>query len=226
MAQAVSHLARPLTITSPDWPGSVAVIRLRPAREKIVEAFLVSTGLVALAEIGDKTQLLAFILAARFRKPVPIVLGILVATLLNHAAAGALGQWITTLLPADILRWILGIGFLAMAAWILVPDEFDDEDAKLTQHGVFLTTLIAFFIAETGDKTQIATVALAAQYQALALVVAGTTLGMMLANVPAVLLGDRIANRIPVRLVHGIAAVIFAVLGVATLVGVDEMVGM
>lgn len=191
-----------------------------------MEAFLVSTGLVALAEIGDKTQLLAFILAARFRKPVPIVLGILVATLLNHAAAGALGQWITTLLPADILRWILGIGFLAMAAWILVPDEFDDEDAKLTHHGVFLTTLIAFFIAETGDKTQIATVALAAQYQALALVVAGTTLGMMLANVPAVLLGDRIANRIPVRLVHGIAAAIFAVLGVATLVGVDEMFGL
>lgn len=187
-----------------------------------MEAFLVSTGIVALAEIGDKTQLLAFILAARFRKPTPIILGILVATLLNHGVAGALGAWITTVVPADILRWILGIGFLAMAAWILVPDKFDESEADLTHHGIFITTLIAFFLAEIGDKTQIATVSLAAQYQALVAVVAGTTLGMMLANVPAVILGDRIAHRIPVRLVHGIAAVIFAILGIATLTHLDQ----
>lgn len=189
-----------------------------------MDAFLVATGIVALAEIGDKTQLLAFILAARFRKPVPIVLGILVATLLNHAAAGAVGAWVTTLVPADVLRWILGVGFLAMAAWILVPDQLDESEANLSRNGVFLTTLIAFFLAEIGDKTQIATVALAAKYQALFLVVAGTTFGMMLANVPAVLLGDRIANRIPVRLVHGIAAAIFALLGIATLAHLDQWV--
>lgn len=188
-----------------------------------MEALLVSTGIVALAEIGDKTQLLAFILAARFRKPVPIILGILAATLLNHAAAGALGAWITTVVPADVLRWVLGIGFLAMAAWILVPDKFDESEADLTHHGVFMTTLIAFFLAEIGDKTQIATVALAAQYQALIAVVAGTTLGMMLANAPAVLLGDKIADRIPVRLVHAIAAIIFALLGIATLARFDQL---
>ncbi|MFP5440093.1 MAG: TMEM165/GDT1 family protein [Gammaproteobacteria bacterium] len=190
-----------------------------------MEAFLVSTGIVALAEIGDKTQLLAFILAARFRKPVPIILGILVATLLNHGVAGALGAWISSLLSPDALRWILGASFLAMAAWILVPDEFDESEAKLTHHGIFLTTLIAFFLAEMGDKTQIATVALAAQYQALAWVVAGTTLGMMIANVPAVIFGERIAQRMHPKLVHGIAAAIFAVLGIATLAGVDRLLG-
>ena len=188
-----------------------------------MEVFLVSTGIVALAEIGDKTQLLAFILAARFRKPLPIVLGILVATLLNHAGAGALGAWITTVVPGEVLRWVLGLGFLAMAAWVLVPDKFDEEEENLSHHGVFVSTVIAFFLAEMGDKTQVATVALAAQYQALVAVVAGTTLGMMIANVPAVLLGDRIANRIPVRLVHGIVAVVFAVLGVATLLRLDRL---
>jgi putative Ca2+/H+ antiporter (TMEM165/GDT1 family) len=190
-----------------------------------MEAFLVSTGIVALAEIGDKTQLLAFILAARFRKPLPILLGILVATLLNHALAGALGAWLTTVVPADILRWILGIGFIAMAAWMLVPDAFDESDAKLSHHGVFLTTLIAFFLAEMGDKTQVATVALAAQYTTLVAVVAGTTLGMMLANAPAVVMGEKIANRIPARLVHGIAAAIFLLLGIATLLRLDHMFG-
>jgi len=190
-----------------------------------MEAFLVSTGIVALAEIGDKTQLLAFILAAKFRKPVPIILGILAATIANHAMAGALGSWITSLMSPETLRWVLGVSFIAMAAWTLVPDKFDEDEAKLAHFGVFGTTLVAFFLAEMGDKTQIATVALAAQYQSILFVVLGTTLGMMIANVPAVLLGDKIAERMPVRLVHGIAAAIFAVLGVATLLGAGESLG-
>lgn len=191
-----------------------------------MEALLVSTGIVALAEIGDKTQLLAFILAARFRKPWPIILGIFVATVANHAGAGALGAWITSLFAPDTMRWILGVSFIAMAVWTLIPDKIDDEETTTrTHYGVFGTTLVAFFLAEMGDKTQIATVALAAQYQAFASVVAGTTLGMMIANVPAVLLGDRIADRIPVRVVHGIAAAIFAVLGVATLLGAGKSLG-
>ena len=191
-----------------------------------MEAFLISTGIVALAEIGDKTQLLAFILAAKFRKPVPIVLGILVATLANHGFAGAVGSWITNLISPETLRWILGVSFIAMAGWTLIPDKFDEEDAKLARFGVFTTTLIAFFLAEMGDKTQVATIALAAQYQSLVAVVSGTTLGMMLANVPAVILGDRIAGKIPVKLVHRIAAAIFAVLGVATLLGAGEALGL
>jgi len=190
-----------------------------------LEAFLVSTGIVALAEIGDKTQLLAFLLAAKFRRPIPIVLGILAATLANHAFAGAVGTWITTLMPPQALRWVLGVSFIAMAIWTLIPDKLDEEETQLAKMSVFGTTLVAFFLAEMGDKTQIATVALAAQFQSLALVVAGTTLGMMIANVPAVLLGDRVAHRIPVRLVHGIAAVIFAILGVATLLGAGNAFG-
>ncbi len=190
-----------------------------------MEAFLVSTGIVALAEIGDKTQLLAFLLAAKFRRPVPIVLGILAATLANHAFAGAVGTWITTLMSPQALRWVLGISFIGMAIWTLIPDKLDDEETRLAKMGVFGTTLVAFFLAEMGDKTQIATVALAAQFQSLALVVAGTTLGMMIANVPAVLLGDRAAHRIPVRLVHGVAAVLFAILGVATLLGAGDAFG-
>ncbi len=190
-----------------------------------MEAFLVSTGVVALAEIGDKTQLLAFILAAKFRRPLPIVLGILVATLANHAFAGALGAWITTLLGPTTLRWVLGLSFIGMAIWTLIPDKLDESDTKLARFGVFGTTLVAFFLVEMGDKTQIATVALAAQYHAFFSVVAGTTLGMMIANVPAVFLGDRIAHRMPVRLVHSIAAAIFAILGVATLLGAGERLG-
>jgi len=196
-----------------------------PAREQKLEAFLVSTGVVALAEIGDKTQLLAFILAAKFRKPLPIVLGILVATLANHAFAGALGAWITSLLGPETLRWVLALSFIGMAIWTLIPDKFDESDAKLARFGVFGTTLVAFFLVEMGDKTQIATVALAAQYHAFFTVVAGTTLGMMIANVPAVLLGDRIAHRMPIRLVHGIAAAIFLILGIATLLGAGERLG-
>src|ERR1035437_262132 len=164
-----------------------------------MEAFLVSTGIVALAEIGDKTQLLAFILAAKYRKPLPIILGILAATLVNHSFAGVVGSWITILLGPETLRWVLGVSFVAMAAWTLIPDKFDEKDAKLARFGAFGTTLITFFLAEMGDKTQIATVALAAQFHTVVPVVAGTTLGMMIADVPAVLLGDRIAGRVPVH---------------------------
>lgn len=201
------------------------VIRLLRPGSIALEAFLISTGIVALAEIGDKTQLLAFILAAKFRRPLPIVLGIFVATVANHALAGALGAWLTSLAGPETLRWVLGISFIGMAIWTLIPDKFDEKDAQLAHFGVFGTTLVAFFLAEMGDKTQVATVALAAQYQAFLAVVAGTTLGMMIANVPAVLLGDRIAHRMPVRLVHAVAAAIFAILGVATLLGAGEQFG-
>ena len=190
-----------------------------------MEAFLISTGIVGLAEIGDKTQLLAFLLAAKFRKPLPIVLAILVATVANHAFAAAVGAWITSMLGPDVLRWVLGVSFLAMAAWTLIPDKLDEDETKLAKYGVFLTTLIAFFMAEMGDKTQVATVALAARYHDIVSVVLGTTFGMMLANVPAVYLGDKIANRVSLRLVHGIAALVFAVLGVATLLGAGAALG-
>ena len=187
-----------------------------------MESFFVSTGIVALAEMGDKTQLLSLVLAAKFRRPIPIILGILVATLLNHAGAGAIGAWITTFLGENALRWVLGLGFLAMAVWIMIPDKLDEDDAKIdaSHHSIFVTTVIAFFLAEMGDKTQIATVALAAQYSSLLWVVAGTTLGMMIANVPAVILGDKMAHKLPLNIVHGVAAVIFAILGVVALLGV------
>jgi putative Ca2+/H+ antiporter (TMEM165/GDT1 family) len=170
--------------------------------------------------MGDKTQLLSLVLAARFRKPWPIVLGILVATLANHGLAGAVGTWVTTVLGPEVLRWVLGASFLAMAAWMLIPDKLDDEDGdSAPRMGVFLTTVVAFFLAEMGDKTQIATVMLAAQYNAWFAVVVGTTLGMMLANAPVVWLGDAITRRVPLRLVHLISAGIFAVLGVIALSG-------
>ena len=190
-----------------------------------MEAFLVSTGIVALGEMGDKTQLLALLLAARFRKPLPIIAGILVATLANHAAAGWLGGWLAALMGPQLLRWVIGGSFLAMAVWMLIPDRLDDEDTPGKPHrlGVFGTTVLAFFLAEMGDKTQLATVALAARYPDLLAVVAGTTLGMMLANVPAVLLGDQIARKLSMTLVHGIAAAIFAVLGVLTLLNVGQL---
>jgi len=187
-----------------------------------MEAWLVSTGVVALAEVGDKTQLLSFVLAARYRKPVPIALGILVATLLNHAIAGAVGAWVTTVLSPQVLRWVLGLSFIAMAAWALVPDKLDEaREAQATRWGVFGATAIAFFLVEMGDKTQVATVALAARYADLVAVVAGTTLGMMIANVPAVLLGERIAHRLPVRAIHGVVAAIFAALGLWVILGGD-----
>ena len=190
-----------------------------------MDAFLVSTGIVALAEIGDKTQLLAFLLAARFRRPLPIVLAILVATIANHAFAAAIGAWISSVMGPQTMRWVLGVSFLGMAAWTLVPDKLDDDDTTLADRGVFLTTLLAFFVAEMGDKTQVATVALAARYSSMVAVVAGTTFGMLLANVPAVYFGERIARRIPLKLVHGIAAAIFAALGVATLLGAGARFG-
>ena len=195
------------------FPSSLMIIR-------IMEAFLISTGIVALAEMGDKTQLLSLVLAARFRKPWPIVLGILVATLANHALAGAVGSWVTTVLGPDVLRWVLGLSFIAMAVWMLIPDKLDDDEGNdAPRMGVFMTTVVAFFLAEMGDKTQIATVMLAAQYHAWAWVVAGTTLGMMLANAPVVWLGDAITQRVPIRLVHLVSAVIFAVLGALALLG-------
>jgi putative Ca2+/H+ antiporter (TMEM165/GDT1 family) len=183
----------------------------------MLEAFLVSTGLVALAEMGDKTQLLSLVLAARFRKPWPIVAGILVSTLANHAAAGALGAWITRVVGIEVMMKVAGASFLAMAAWVLVPDKLDSEDAVKTHGGVFVTTILLFFMAEMGDKTQVATVMLAARFNAWASVVAGTTLGMMLANAPVVWLGDRIVRKVPIRLVHIIGAVVFLVLGVLAL---------
>ena len=192
-----------------------------------MEAFLVSTGIVALAEIGDKTQLLALVLAAKYRKPIPIIFGILIATLVNHAVAGYVGAWVASAVGAELMRWILGVSFLAMAAWMLVPDKLDDDEgAKSARFGVFLTTFLAFFVVEIGDKTQIATVALAAKYSSLVAVVGGTTLGMMIANVPAVLLGEVAAKKLPMRLVRGIAAAIFALLGVLVLLGVGgDLVG-
>ena len=188
-----------------------------------LESLLISTGVVALAEIGDKTQLLAFILAARFKKPLPIIIGILVATLFTHGLAGAVGAWITATVDPDILRWVLGISFIAMAIWTLIPDQIEEEEtAVAVKFGVFGATLITFFLAEMGDKTQIATVALAAHYASPLMVVAGTTLGMLIADVPAVFLGDKLAGRIPMTLVHRIAAAIFAALGIATLLGAGK----
>jgi len=186
-----------------------------------MESFLTSTGLVALAEIGDKTQLLSLILAARFRRPWPIIAGILVATLANHAAASGLGAWLTSLASPTTLRWVLGLSFLAMAAWMLVPDkvEVGEADRSGGRLGVFGTTLVAFFLAEMGDKTQVATIALAANFGAFLPVVLGTTAGMMLANMPAVLVGNGLPGRLPTRLVHGIAAAVFAIIGLAVMFG-------
>ena len=191
-----------------------------------MESLFVSTGVVALAEIGDKTQLLAFLLAARFKKPLPIILGILVATLVNHGLAGALGAWITATLSPGVLRWVLGLSFIGMAVWTLIPDKIEDEETQVARRfGVFGATLVTFFLAEMGDKTQIATVAMAAHYGEPLLVVLGTTLGMLIADVPAVFLGDKLSARIPMKLVHGVAAGIFALLGVATLAGAGARLG-
>ncbi|MEY2622147.1 MAG: hypothetical protein RIT26_1967 [Pseudomonadota bacterium] len=191
-----------------------------------MESLFVSTGVVALAEMGDKTQLLAFLLAARFKKPLPIVLGILLATLANHGLAGALGAWITRVTGPEVLRWGLGLSFIGMAVWTLIPDKIEEEEAQVAQRlGVLGATLITFFLAEMGDKTQIATIAMAAHYADPLWVVVGTTLGMLIADVPAVFVGDRLADKIPMRLVHTIAALIFAALGVATLLGAGASLG-
>jgi len=190
-----------------------------------MEALLISTGVVAVAEIGDKTQLLALVLAARFRKPIPIILGILIATLANHALAAWLGSLVAGWLGAEVLRWILGVSFLAMAVWILIPDAVDGDTGSASRFGPLIATIVTFFLLEIGDKTQIATVALSARFNDLLLVTVGTTLGMMLANVPAVLLGETAATRVPLKLVHGIAAAIFAVLGLLALVNAGNALG-
>lgn len=182
--------------------------------------FLISTAIVALAEMGDKTQLLALLLAARFRKPLPILLAILAATLINHGLSAALGQWITTILSPEILRWILALGFIGMAIWMLIPDQLDDENESINKwqkYGVFGATFILFFLAEIGDKTQIATVALAARFDSFFWVMIGTTLGMMIANAPAVFIGNKMAEKLPVSLIHKIGALIFLIIGVSTL---------
>ncbi|WP_394672790.1 TMEM165/GDT1 family protein [Limnobacter sp.] len=190
-------------------------------------ALLVSTGVIALAEIGDKTQLLAFLLATRFKKPIPIIVGITLATLINHGLAGAVGSWITANVDPSVLRWVLGASFIAMAVWTLIPDKIEDEEAQLASKlGVFGATFITFFLAEMGDKTQIATVAMSAHYADVLMVVAGTTLGMLIADVPAVFAGDKLAEKIPMKLVHRIAAAMFAALGVATLLGVGANLGL
>lgn len=190
-------------------------------------ALLVSTGVIALAEIGDKTQLLAFLLATRFKKPIPIIIGITLATLINHSLAGVVGSWITANVDSSVLRWVLGASFIAMAVWTLIPDKIEEEETQLaTKLGVFGATFITFFLAEMGDKTQIATVAMSAHYNDVLMVVAGTTLGMLIADVPAVFAGDKLAEKIPMKLVHRIAAAMFAALGAATLFGVGAGFGL
>lgn len=186
----------------------------------MLESLFVPTLIVALAEIGDKTQLLALLLAARFRKPWPIIWGIVAATLANHFAAGAVGAWVASFFSTATLAWTLAASFAAVALWTLVPDKLDDdEESGLKKYGPFVTTLIAFFLAEMGDKTQIATVALAAQFQSIFWVVIGTTLGMMLANAPVVWLGERIVKRVPIKLLHGVSAALFLLLGAGALIG-------
>lgn len=189
----------------------------------VLESLFVSTGVIALAEIGDKTQLLAFLLAARFKKPAPIILGILIATIFNHGLAGALGSWVTQAVSPEILRWVLGASFIGMAVWTLIPDKIEEEETQIAQKfGVFGATLVTFFLAEMGDKTQLATVFMAAHYQSAILVIIGTTLGMLIADVPAVFIGNKFANKIPMKLIHGVAAFVFAAMGVATLLKIDK----
>lgn len=183
-----------------------------------MEALITSTLLVALAEIGDKTQLLSFVLAARLRRPAAIIAGIFVATIANHALAGWVGVWVASFFTPDTLRWTVGIAFIAFGLWTLRPDELDDDEAPQAGHAsVFMTTLLAFFLAEMGDKTQFATIALAARFDSLLWVVLGTTLGMMAANVPAVLIGEKLANRLPLKTIRWIAAGVFALTGILTL---------
>ncbi len=186
----------------------------------LMDAFLVSLGVVTLAEIGDKTQLLAFVLAARFRRPWPVIAGIAVATLLNHGIAGWFGIFLSGLADAQWLRWLIGASFLLFAAWALIPDRLDDDEQRVTgSAGAFVATAIAFFLVEIGDKTQVATVALAAAYQSLFAVTLGTSLGLLLVNVPAVALGEGVTRRLPMTWIRRSAAASFAGLGIATLAG-------
>ena len=186
-----------------------------------MQEFLISTSVVALAEMGDKTQLLALLLAARFRKPVPILIAILLATTINHGLSAVLGQWLTTVLNPSVMVWVLAVGFIAMAIWMLIPDQLDDETDNINKwqrFGVFGATFILFFLAEIGDKTQIATVALAARFDSVFWVMLGTTVGMMVANAPAVFIGNKMADRLPIALIHKIGAIIFLIVGISTLV--------
>ncbi|CAG70151.1 MULTISPECIES: TMEM165/GDT1 family protein [Acinetobacter] len=186
-----------------------------------MQEFLISTSVVALAEMGDKTQLLALLLAARFRKPVPILIAILLATTINHGLSAVLGQWLTTVLNPTVMVWVLAIGFIGMAMWMLIPDKLDDETDSINRwqrFGVFGATFILFFLAEIGDKTQIATVALAARFDSVFWVMLGTTVGMMIANAPAVFIGNKMADRLPIALIHKIGAAIFLIVGISTLV--------
>ena len=186
-----------------------------------MQEFLISTPVVALAEMGDKTQLLALLLAARFRKPVPILIAILLATTINHGLSAVLGQWLTTVLNPTVMVWVLAIGFIGMALWMLIPDKLDDETDSINKwqrFGVFGATFILFFLAEIGDKTQIATVALAARFDSVFWVMLGTTVGMMIANAPAVFIGNKMADRLPISLIHKIGAAIFLIVGISTLV--------
>jgi putative Ca2+/H+ antiporter (TMEM165/GDT1 family) len=187
-----------------------------------MEAFLISTVVVGLAEIGDKTQILSLMLAARFQRPLPIIFGIFFATVANHAAAGLAGTYFGSLLSGPWMRWILGVSFLSVAMWALFPDKYDGNDRAISRLGAFMSTLVAFFLAEIGDKTQIAAIGLAARFEQLYPVVTGTTLGMMLANIPAVLLGDKIADKLPVKAIRVTAAIVFAALGLLTLTGVGK----
>ena len=192
-----------------------------------MEALLSSLGMVAFAEMGDKTQLLSFVLAARFRgQQWPIIAGIFIATVVNHALAALAGDWVAMKVSPDVMRWVLGLAFLAFAAWALVPDTLDETDEKNNKHGAFLTTLVMFFIAEMGDKTQLATVALGAQFGSLVAVTMGTTLGMMVANVPAVLLGESLAKRFPLSKMRFVAAALFAIFGVLILLKVNLGLGL
>jgi putative Ca2+/H+ antiporter (TMEM165/GDT1 family) len=184
-----------------------------------MDPFFVSTGSVAVGELGDKTQLLSLILATRLRKPVPIIAGIFAATLINHLIACSVGEWVGTLLTPTVLRWVLGISFLAVAVWALIPDKVDENVDTRGSYGVFALTAVTFFMAEMGDKTQIIALALAAKYDALVAVVAGTTLGMMIVNIPTVLFAERATQWIPVKVVRVVAALVYAILGVVTLLG-------
>lgn len=187
-----------------------------------MEAFIASLGMVALAEMGDKTQLLSFVLAARFAgRHWPVVAGIFAATVANHLCAAFVGDWVAAKVNPDIMRWTLGLAFLGFAGWALIPDSLGEQSSRSARHGAFLTTLVLFFIAETGDKTQLATVALGAKFTNLAAVTLGTTLGMMVANVPAVLVGEKLASKFPLSRMRFIAAAIFAVFGVLILLGID-----
>ena len=188
-----------------------------------MDPFFISTGSVAVGELGDKTQLLSLILATRLRKPLPIIAGIFAATLINHLIACSVGEWVGTLMTPTVLRWVLGISFLAVAVWALIPDKMDENVKTQGNYGIFVLTAVTFFMAEMGDKTQIIALALAAKYDALVAVVAGTTLGMMIVNIPTVLFAERATKWVPVDVVRIVAALIYAILGVITLLGYSRM---